>query len=69
MASSISQKPSLTEARPLSLLNPHHHQASQTWASLGLVCKCCDGSEGACKSTWTNSCSNLKCSPWKYQTS
>ncbi|KAI9079615.1 hypothetical protein K1719_038442 [Acacia pycnantha] len=70
MASSISQKPSFTEARPLSLLKPHHHQgASQTLASLGVVCKCCDGIEGACTSTWTDSCSNLQCSPWKYQTS
>ncbi|XP_028783440.1 uncharacterized protein LOC114752016 [Neltuma alba] len=70
LASSVSQKPSVAEARPLSLRS-HLQGGSQTLtlASLGVVCKCCDGIEGACTSTWTDSCSNLQCSPWKYQTS
>jgi hypothetical protein len=39
---------------------------SKIFATLGLVCKCCDnGIEGACKETWTDSCSNIQCLPWK----
>ncbi|XP_054782142.1 uncharacterized protein LOC129289406 [Prosopis cineraria] len=68
MLSSISQKPSVAEARPFSLKS-HQGGSETTLASLGVVCKCCDGIGGACTSTWTDSCSNLQCSPWKYQTS
>jgi len=38
---------------------------SKNLAELGVVCKCCDGGGGDCRSTWTESCSNLQCSPWK----
>ncbi|KAF7845437.1 Retrovirus-related Pol polyprotein from transposon TNT 1-94 [Senna tora] len=65
--SSISQRPSIVvEARPLSFKS--HTGQSGNLALLGVVCKCCDGVDGACTSTWTQSCSNLQCSPWKYQT-
>ncbi|KAL4388222.1 hypothetical protein GQ457_09G030070 [Hibiscus cannabinus] len=38
-------------------------------ATLGVVCKCCDGEGGECKSSWDASyaCSKLQCLPWKYK--
>ncbi|XP_061376379.1 uncharacterized protein LOC133318405 [Gastrolobium bilobum] len=60
---SISEKPSVVEGRALSLIS--HQGYSKIFATLGVVCKCCDGIEGACTSTWTESCSNLQCFPWK----
>ncbi|KAL2320087.1 hypothetical protein Fmac_029056 [Flemingia macrophylla] len=66
IASSVAEKPHLVEGRTLSLTS--HPGYSRIFATLGVVCKCCDGIEGACTSTWTESCSNLKCSPWKYHT-
>lgn len=38
---------------------------SKIFATLGVVCKCCDGIEGACVEKWTDSCSKLQCLPWK----
>ncbi|KAK7305806.1 hypothetical protein VNO77_43718 [Canavalia gladiata] len=38
----------------------------QAYSNLGLVCKCCDGKGGECRSTWDAACSNLVCKPWKY---
>ncbi|KAH1090160.1 hypothetical protein J1N35_017417 [Gossypium stocksii] len=38
---------------------------SKIFATLGVVCKCCDGSGGECSTTWTQPCSKLKCLPWK----
>ncbi|KAK1354660.1 hypothetical protein POM88_047916 [Heracleum sosnowskyi] len=40
---------------------------SKLVATLGLICKCCDGSSGEaeCKTTWVQPCSNLQCHPWK----
>lgn len=42
--------------------------------TLGMVCKCCDGenfgqeiNQDLCRATWNDSCSNLKCFPWKSQ--
>ncbi|KAG5054324.1 hypothetical protein AAZX31_03G062400 [Glycine max] len=65
IASSVAEKPSVVEARTLSLTSSHQGY-SKIFATLGIVCKCCDGVEGgACTSTWTESCSNLQCSPWK----
>ncbi|KAG5060225.1 hypothetical protein AAZX31_01G095500 [Glycine max] len=64
IASSVAEKPSVVEARTLSLTSSHQGY-SKFFATLGLVCKCCDGVGGACTSTWTESCSNLQCSPWK----
>ncbi|KAH1256942.1 hypothetical protein HKD37_03G006999 [Glycine soja] len=61
----VAEKPSVVEARTLSLTSSHQGY-SKIFATLGIVCKCCDGVEGgACTSTWTESCSNLQCSPWK----
>ncbi|KAE7996702.1 hypothetical protein FH972_001402 [Carpinus fangiana] len=35
-------------------------------ATLGLVCKCCDGMGGECSSTWNYTCPKLQCLPWKH---
>ncbi|ESW12453.1 hypothetical protein PHAVU_008G114100 [Phaseolus vulgaris] len=51
----------LIEGRTLSLISGQGY--SKIFATLGVVCKCCDG--GACTSTWTESCNNLQCYPWK----
>nr|XP_004492372.1 uncharacterized protein LOC101514220 [Cicer arietinum] len=59
----VSDKPSLTEGRTLSLISNQGY--SNILATLGVVCKCCDGIGGTCTSTWKKSCNNLKCSPWK----
>ncbi|KAJ1439442.1 hypothetical protein SESBI_02378 [Sesbania bispinosa] len=63
LVTSIAEKPSNVEGRALSLIS--HQGYSKIFATLGVVCKCCDGIEGSCRSTWTDSCSNLQCSPWK----
>ncbi|CAJ1801560.1 unnamed protein product [Sphenostylis stenocarpa] len=54
---------SLSEGRTLSLISGQGY--SKIFATLGVVCKCCDGVGGACTSTWTESCNNLQCYPWK----
>lgn len=52
--------------------------ATTVLATLGVVCKCCDGvatggggkeeGEGkGCVAVWSGSCSNLQCLPWKLQ--
>ncbi|KAH6806256.1 proteasome inhibitor-like protein [Perilla frutescens var. frutescens] len=43
---------------------------SRTFATLGLVCKCCDGvgaDSESCRASWKGSCSKLHCLPWKLQ--
>ncbi|KAH1265877.1 hypothetical protein GmHk_01G001497 [Glycine max] len=42
IASSVAEKPSVVEARTLSLTSSHQGY-SKFFATLGLVCKCCDG--------------------------
>ncbi|KAL8152732.1 hypothetical protein V2J09_010492 [Rumex salicifolius] len=37
---------------------------SNVLETLGVACKCCDG--GECKSSWSGSCSQLQCLPWKF---
>ncbi|KAK8600248.1 hypothetical protein V6N13_059935 [Hibiscus sabdariffa] len=61
-----SSSPSVSAARPLSIL-PDQQRYSKILASLGVVCKCCDGigSGGECSTAWTQPCSKLKCLPWK----
>ncbi|WCJ28375.1 hypothetical protein M5689_010076 [Euphorbia peplus] len=59
----------ITEARTLSFL-PAAHQLgknSNIFATLGVVCKCCDGEEDKvkCKDKWEGSCLKLQCLPWK----
>ncbi|XVF76712.1 hypothetical protein PTKIN_Ptkin13bG0288600 [Pterospermum kingtungense] len=63
---STSQVPLASAARPLSIL-PDQQRYSKIFATLGVVCKCCDGtgSDGECSGTWTQPCSQLKCLPWK----
>ncbi|BAT97309.1 uncharacterized protein HKW66_Vig0201590 [Vigna angularis] len=63
IASSVAEKTSVVEGRTLSLKPLQEY--SKNLASLGVVCKCCDGDGGDCRSTWTESCSNLQCSSWK----
>ncbi|KAK7390471.1 hypothetical protein VNO78_25777 [Psophocarpus tetragonolobus] len=63
IASSVAEKSFVVEGRTLSLTSSHQGY-SKIFATLGVVCKCCDGVGGACTSTWTESCSNLQCSPW-----
>ncbi|QCE11805.1 uncharacterized protein LOC114183310 [Vigna unguiculata] len=53
----------IVEGRTLSLISAPGY--SKIFATLGVVCKCCDGVGGACTSTWTQSCNNLQCYPWK----
>ncbi|KAH7867483.1 hypothetical protein Vadar_034090 [Vaccinium darrowii] len=54
-----------TEARPLSILP--QPRFGKVFGTLGVVCKCCDGPEGQCKTTSgvDPNCSNLQCLPWK----
>ncbi|XP_057440471.1 uncharacterized protein LOC130732442 [Lotus japonicus] len=59
----VTEKPSVIEARTLSLVSNQGY--SKIFATLGVVCKCCDGVGGSCTSSWTESCNNLQCLPWK----
>ncbi|PIN02254.1 hypothetical protein CDL12_25229 [Handroanthus impetiginosus] len=56
-------------ARPLPFSSQQRY--GKTFASLGVVCKCCDGVEGggeeSCTASWDGSCSKLHCLPWKLQ--
>lgn len=38
---------------------------SKIFSTLGVVCKCCDETGAECATTWTGSCHNLQCLPWK----
>ncbi|KAL1549182.1 hypothetical protein AAHA92_17315 [Salvia divinorum] len=38
----------------------------RTFATLGVVCKCCEGGGESCTSSWKGSCSKLHCLPWKF---
>ncbi|GMN47756.1 hypothetical protein TIFTF001_016931 [Ficus carica] len=55
-----SEKSAAVQARPLSFAQQRY---ANVFATLGLVCKCCDG--GECTSTWNKSCSKVQCLPWK----
>ncbi|GAV65454.1 hypothetical protein CFOL_v3_08969 [Cephalotus follicularis] len=58
-----SQKAIVAEARALPFIPKQRY--SSVFATLGVVCKCCNGEGGECTSTWNLSCSNLQCLPWK----
>nr|GMD43417.1 Fibropellin-1 like [Ipomoea batatas] len=68
-----SQKHSrFAEARPLISLVNQESKYAKLFATLGMVCKCCDGAEVSdggesegCKASWSGSCSKLQCLPWK----
>ncbi|XAR50890.1 hypothetical protein NMG60_11005346 [Bertholletia excelsa] len=60
---STSQIPAVSEARVLSLRPQIKYK--KVYATLGVVCKCCDGAGGECKSTWAEPCSKFQCLPWK----
>ncbi|KAJ0984053.1 hypothetical protein J5N97_002409 [Dioscorea zingiberensis] len=55
------------QARPLPVMNQERYV--KVMASLGIMCQCCDGEGGACRSTWdyaTATCAKLDCRPWKF---
>ncbi|KAL5709357.1 hypothetical protein ACHQM5_020057 [Ranunculus cassubicifolius] len=54
------------QSRTLSLPSTDQNRFSKVFATLGMSCKCCDGKEGLCRSTWESSCSKLECLPWKF---
>ncbi|XVF23992.1 hypothetical protein REPUB_Repub13aG0088000 [Reevesia pubescens] len=49
------------------ILKRDHRQGHAKLATLGVVCKCCDGEGGECRSSWnaSYSCPKLQCHPWK----
>ncbi|KAK9289951.1 hypothetical protein L1049_008113 [Liquidambar formosana] len=55
IGSPVSHKPQAVEARLLPFLS--QQRESRIFTTLGLVCKCCDGSGGECTSTWSTTCS------------
>lgn len=59
----------LVEARVFPLSStPPLISYSKFFGTLGLDCKCCDGTAGSeCASSWEGSCVNLHCSRWKFQ--
>ncbi|KAI5584443.1 hypothetical protein POPTR_006G092300v4 [Populus trichocarpa] len=59
---SASQKQITSEARTLL---SQKQKYSKIFSTLGVVCKCCDETGAECATTWTGSCHNLQCLPWK----
>lgn len=61
-----------TVPRPITVLNKrskdwHSYQGNANiFATLGVVCKCCDGLGAECKSTFEGTCVKLQCHPWKF---
>ncbi|KAL5709358.1 hypothetical protein ACHQM5_020058 [Ranunculus cassubicifolius] len=53
------------QSRTLPLSSTEQHRFSKVFATLGMSCKCCDGKEGMCRSTWESTCSKLECLPWR----
>ncbi|KAL4318205.1 hypothetical protein GQ457_18G008660 [Hibiscus cannabinus] len=45
-----------------------HRKGYGRLATVGVICKCCDGEGGECRSSWdaSYSCTKLQCLPWKY---
>ncbi|KAI4299490.1 hypothetical protein L6164_032948 [Bauhinia variegata] len=66
IASNNSHNPKGAEATQILTLHKRGHSKSLAFSTLGLVCSCCDGEGGECRSTWESACSNLRCHPWKY---
>ncbi|KAM0941400.1 hypothetical protein DsansV1_C17g0148341 [Dioscorea sansibarensis] len=52
------------EARALPVINQDRYV--KVLASLGIMCECCDGDGGACRSTWDSTCAKLNCHNWKF---
>ncbi|KAJ0028768.1 hypothetical protein Pint_35300 [Pistacia integerrima] len=65
MSFSLSHRPRVAEARPLSIQPQQRY--TKIFETLGIACKCCDVSGNECSSTWTEPCSKLQCLPWKLQ--
>ncbi|CAN1135088.1 hypothetical protein LINPERPRIM_LOCUS15737 [Linum perenne] len=45
-----------------------HLGSSKFFATLGVVCKCCDNrpsGNGECSSSWEGSCRDVQCLPWR----
>ncbi|OWM70014.1 hypothetical protein CDL15_Pgr025863 [Punica granatum] len=64
MVVTIIQWPKEAEGRMVKF--EHRANNSNFYSTLGLVCECCDGPEGECRSKWDAPCAKLKCHPWKY---
>ncbi|GAV56835.1 hypothetical protein CFOL_v3_00377 [Cephalotus follicularis] len=64
MIIAITQNPREVEARPITLSSQEGY--SMMFATLGIVCKCCDGEGDECRSTWKGFCSKPQCLPWKF---
>ncbi|CAM8888941.1 unnamed protein product [Rhodiola kirilowii] len=68
LASSSFSKQAADATRPISssqYQNDGHKHYKGLLGTLGVVCKCCDGPDGLCTSTWSMECSDLRCLPWK----
>ncbi|KAF1894850.1 hypothetical protein Lal_00022344, partial [Lupinus albus] len=63
----IDPNPNGVEATRVLTIHRKGYSRGSTYSTLGLVCKCCDGKGGECRTTWEAVCYNLQCSPWKYQ--
>ncbi|KAB1217803.1 hypothetical protein CJ030_MR3G014787 [Morella rubra] len=62
MIVAVLEVPRGSEARTL-VLKDHQkgtYNLTSFAATLGIVCKCCDGSSGECRSTWDASCPKLQ---------
>ncbi|PON56532.1 hypothetical protein PanWU01x14_181000 [Parasponia andersonii] len=59
--------PSGVEGRTLKIRHKQGYYSKNFVESLGVMCKCCDGEGGACRSKWDASCSKLQCLPWKFR--
>ncbi|KAI6698355.1 hypothetical protein NL676_018474 [Syzygium grande] len=64
VVASASEVAQLVESRTLPGFPSQQPGYSKILATLGVVCKCCDGG-GECTVTWEGSCSKLQCLPWK----
>ncbi|CAI0471189.1 unnamed protein product [Linum tenue] len=66
---SISANHYLTTAEARTLpFSSTHLRSSKIFATLGVICKCCDnrqGENGECSISWKGSCSDVQCLPWR----
>ncbi|PKU86466.1 hypothetical protein MA16_Dca017027 [Dendrobium catenatum] len=56
--------PKQAEARPVSSVQQEGYV--KELQLLGLMCRCCDGVDGECRSSWGPTCAKLDCKPWKF---
>ncbi|OAY66284.1 hypothetical protein ACMD2_27110 [Ananas comosus] len=56
--------PRCADARPLPFEKLQRYVG--VLGSLGIVCRCCDGEAGECRSRWESTCAKLDCHPSKF---